>query len=73
MKTQRGVKYNYTILKSRYKMEVGHVLTALLLGKIPRHPSFRMLGGPQSRSGRYGEEKHLVSPPGVPNPRSSGS
>jgi hypothetical protein len=32
-------------------------------GKFPRYPLGRKLGGPQSRSGRYGEEKNL-SPSG---------
>jgi hypothetical protein len=28
--------------------------------KIPRYSLDRRLGGPQNRSGRYGEEKHLA-------------
>jgi hypothetical protein len=37
-----------------------HALVALLLGKHPRYPLDRRLGGPQSRSGRCGGEK--ISP-----------
>jgi hypothetical protein len=41
-------------------------------GKSPRYPLDRRLGGPQSRSGRRGEEK-ILDPPGTraPTPRSS--
>jgi hypothetical protein len=31
----------------------------------PRHPLYRRLGGPQSRSGRGGEEKNSQPPPGI--------
>jgi hypothetical protein len=34
-----------------------HAPAALLPGKSPRYPFYRRLGGPQSRSGRYGEVK----------------
>jgi hypothetical protein len=34
-----------------------HAPAALPPGKSPRYPFYRRLGGPQSRSGRYGEEK----------------
>jgi hypothetical protein len=36
-----------------------HALAALPPGKSPRYPLERRLGGPQSRSGRSGEEKIL--------------
>jgi hypothetical protein len=36
-------------------------------GKIPRYPFHRMLGGPQSRSGRHGEEK-ILYPTGTRTP-----
>jgi hypothetical protein len=36
-----------------------HAPSALPLGKSPRYPLDRRLGGPQSRSGRRGEEKIL--------------
>jgi hypothetical protein len=41
-------------------------------GKSPLYPSDRRLGGPQSRSGRRGEEK-ILDPTGtrIPIPRSS--
>jgi hypothetical protein len=35
-----------------------HVSAALPKRKSPRYPLYRRLGGPQSRSGRYGEEKN---------------
>jgi hypothetical protein len=43
------------------------------LVKIPRYVFDRRLGGPQSRSGRDGEEKNSQSPQGIelPEPRSS--
>jgi hypothetical protein len=34
-------------------------------GKSPRCPLNRRLGGPQSRSGRSGEEKNYQPPPGI--------
>jgi hypothetical protein len=33
-------------------------------GNEPRYPLSRMLGGQQSRSGRYGEEKNIFPLPG---------
>jgi hypothetical protein len=36
-------------------------------GKSPRYPLDRRLGGPQSRSGRGGEEKNSQPPPREPN------
>jgi hypothetical protein len=38
-----------------------HAPAALPPGKSPRYPLDRRLGGPQSRSGRFGEEKILDS------------
>jgi len=37
-------------------------------GKSPRYPSNRRLGGPQSCSGRGGEEKNSQHPPGIEPP-----
>jgi hypothetical protein len=37
-------------------------------GKSPWYPLDRRLGGPQSRSGRGGEEKNSQPPPGIENP-----
>jgi hypothetical protein len=39
-------------------------------GKSPQYPLDRRLGGPQSLSGRGGEEKNSQPPPGIepPNP-----
>jgi hypothetical protein len=39
-------------------------------GKNPQYPLYRRLGGPQSRSGRGGEEKYSLLLPGI-EPRSS--
>jgi hypothetical protein len=36
-----------------------HAPAALPPGKSPRYPFYRRLGGPQSRSGRYGEVKNF--------------
>jgi hypothetical protein len=50
-----------------------HAPAALPSGKSPRYPFYRRLGGPQGRSGRYGEVKILYptgtrtpAPPGRP-------
>jgi hypothetical protein len=37
-----------------------HAPTALPPGKEPPYPLDKRLGGPQSRSGRYGEERNLT-------------
>jgi hypothetical protein len=37
-----------------------HALAALPRGSRPRYPMDRRLGGPQSRSERYGEDKNLA-------------
>jgi hypothetical protein len=42
-----------------------HVPAALPPGKSPWYPLDRKLGGPQSRSGRGGEEKNSQPPPGM--------
>jgi hypothetical protein len=62
MKTYRGVdEYcRFTFSWPRHKLEVSgqlHAPAALLPGKSSRYPFYRRLGGPQSRSGRYGEVK----------------
>jgi hypothetical protein len=43
------------------------VMAALPLGKSPWYPFYRRLGGPQSRSGRYGEVK-ILDPTGTWTP-----
>jgi hypothetical protein len=48
-----------------------HALAALPPGKEPRYPLDRSLGGPQSRSGRRGEEKNSNSDPAVVQPVAS--
>jgi hypothetical protein len=40
-----------------------HASAALPQGESPRYPLHKRLGGPQSRSGRDGEEKNSHSPP----------
>jgi hypothetical protein len=42
-----------------------HALATLPPGKEPLVPLDRSLGGPQSRSGRSGEEKNSQLPPGT--------
>jgi len=42
-----------------------HAPTALPQGKSPKYPLGRRLGGPQSHSGRVGEEKNSQPPPGM--------
>jgi hypothetical protein len=42
-----------------------HAPAALPQGKSPSYPLDRRLGGPQSRSGRGGEEKNSQPPPGI--------
>jgi hypothetical protein len=37
-----------------------HAPAALPPGKSPRYPFYRRLGGPQSRSGRYGKVKFFT-------------
>jgi hypothetical protein len=46
-----------------------HAPATLPPGKSPRYPFYRRLGGPQSRSGRYGEVKiFFFYPTGTRNP-----
>jgi hypothetical protein len=42
-----------------------HALTALPPGKSPQCPLDGSVDGPQSRSGRYGEEKNHLPLPGI--------
>jgi hypothetical protein len=42
-----------------------HAAAGLRLGKQPRYPLYRRLGGPQSRSGRYGEANIPLPLPGI--------
>jgi hypothetical protein len=52
--------YRSTFSWPRQKLEVSgqlHAPAALPPGKSPRYQFYRRLGGPQSRSGRYGEVK----------------
>jgi hypothetical protein len=51
----------------RHYLEVSgqfHAMAALLQGESPRYQLDRRLGGPQSRSGRPGEEK-ILDPTGT--------
>jgi hypothetical protein len=45
-----------------------HTSAVYLQGKSPWYPLNRRLGGPQSRSGRGGEEKNSQSLPGLEPP-----
>jgi hypothetical protein len=45
-----------------------HVPATLLPGKSLRYPLDMRLGGPQSRSGRYGGEKKSLAPTGNRTP-----
>jgi hypothetical protein len=54
-----------SILLPRHQLEVSgqlHATAALPHGRRPWYPLDRMLGGPQSRSGRGGEEKIPIPP-----------
>jgi hypothetical protein len=42
-----------------------HAPAAYSQGKSPWYPLDRRLGGPQSRSGRGGEENNSQPPPGI--------
>jgi hypothetical protein len=42
-----------------------HAPAALPPGKSPRYPFYKRLGGPQDRSGRYGEV-NIFDPTGTP-------
>jgi hypothetical protein len=62
--------YRSTFSWPRHYFEVSgqlHASAALHPGKSPRYPFYRKLGGPQSRSGRYGEVK-IFYPTGTRTP-----
>jgi hypothetical protein len=64
-------RYSPTHSRPRHWMEVSGLLHApatLSLGKSPWYPLDRRLGGPQSRSGRGGEEKNFQPLPGLEPP-----
>jgi hypothetical protein len=42
-----------------------HTPAVFPLGKSPRYPLYRRLGGPQSRSGHYGLERNTFPSPGI--------
>jgi hypothetical protein len=42
-----------------------HTLASLPQGMSPLYQFYKGLGGPQSRSGRYGEQKNLLPLPGT--------
>jgi hypothetical protein len=57
-------RYSFTILDlgTRWGRVVSFTPRPLYpRGKSPRYPSDRRLGGPQSRSGRYGEDKNFAT------------
>jgi hypothetical protein len=66
-------RYSSTIqdLDTRWRWEVSFTPQPLYhQGNCPRHPLNRKLGGPQNRSGRYGEDKNSC-PCGESNPVSA--
>jgi hypothetical protein len=64
---------NFLDLGTSWRWVVSFTLRSLYpMGKSPRYPLNRRLGGPQSRSGRHGEVK-ILDPTGtrIPAPQSS--
>jgi hypothetical protein len=64
------LRYSSTILDLGTRMRNAVSFTPWQLyplGKSPRYPLERRLGGPQNRSGRRGEEK-ILAPTGTRNP-----
>jgi hypothetical protein len=61
-----GIAPRILDLDTRWKWVVSFTPQPLYRqGKSPRYPLDRRLGGPQSRSGRGGEEKNFQPPPGI--------
>jgi hypothetical protein len=61
-----GIAPRILDLGTRWRWVVSFTHRPLYLqGKIPWYPLDRRLGGPQSRSGRGGEEKNSQPPPGI--------
>jgi hypothetical protein len=62
-----GWRYASSIsaLVTRSRCDQLYTPSALPPGKQPPVLIYRRLGGPQSRCGRYGEEKNLLPPPGI--------
>lgn len=47
-------------------MEVnGQIHAAIYLRIVPRHPVSKLMGGPHSQYGHFGEEKNLLPLPGI--------
>jgi hypothetical protein len=69
MKTRRGVEvylYAFFELEARWRWVASFTPRPLYpQGNSPPFPLDRRLGGPQSRSGRGGQEKSSHSPPGI--------
>jgi hypothetical protein len=62
----RGIAPRILDLGSRWRRVVSFTPRPLYSqGKSPRYPLDRRLGGPQSRSGRGGEEKNSNPPPEI--------
>jgi hypothetical protein len=65
MKTYGGVKYGSRVLNlgTGWRTVVGFIFLSFYpRGYSPRYPLDRRLGGPQSRSGRYEDEKKTLAP-----------
>jgi hypothetical protein len=61
-----GIAPHILDLGTRWRWVVSFTLRPLYpQGKRPSYPLDRRLGGPQSRSGRGGEEKNSQPPPGI--------
>jgi hypothetical protein len=74
MKTYGGVEVQLQHSRLRHQKQVSgqlHAPAALPPGNHPRYPLERRLGGPQSRSGRCGEENNLALSGIEPWPSSS--
>jgi hypothetical protein len=62
----RGIAPRFLDLGTRWRWVVSFTSMPLYRqGKSPWYPLYRRLGGPQSRSGRGGEEKNSLSLPGL--------
>jgi hypothetical protein len=67
-------RYSFTILNFGSRLDEGgqlHAPVALPRDNSPWYPLDRGLGGPQSRSGRYGEDTNLLLLPEI-DPRHLG-
>jgi hypothetical protein len=66
--TSHPIEINQSINQSMLYSRTDHVLP---LGRDPRYPLYRRLGGPQSRSGNRGYKKNSLPLPGIESRSSS--